>query len=171
MQKSTRKSKGWPLGPQPEHKKVKGKSPGIICPKCHAVFFDKHWHGSDALYQAYKTASEIVYEMCPEDKMIEEGHGETNYEGEAVFLNVPPGEVLEIVQQIRNIGKRAERRDPEDKIIKIDIKGRLIRVLTTENQLAVSIAKQVDKSHKGGKLEIKWSDGDQTARAVWEFKK
>ena len=171
MGEFTRKGKGRPLGPQPEHKKVKGKAPGIICPKCHAVYFDKHWHPAEKLAEAYAASENIIYELCPEDKEIADGHGEINYEGEAIFQDIPPGEVLEIVREIENIGKRAEHRDPEDKIIKIDVKGRQIRVLTTENQLAVSIGKQVGKSHKGGKLEIKWSKGNEPARAVWTHKK
>lgn len=171
MEKLNRKSKGWPLGPQPEHKKVKGKSSGIICPKCHAVFFDKRWHPAKDLAAAYAASDEIIHELCPEDKEIEKGRGVAGYEGEVILKNVPKGLFLEIIQEIRNIGKRAESRDPEDKIIKIENTAGVIRVLTTENQLAVGIAKQVARAHKGGDLEIKWSRGDQTARAVWEFKK
>jgi len=174
MEKINRKSKGWPLGPQPEHIKVKGKRPGIICPKCHAVYFEKRWHPARELAAAYAASEDIIYELCPEDKEMEKGHGAMGYEGELILKNVPNGSVVEITQEIRNIGKRAEARDPEDKIIKIDPSTSSglteIRVLTTENQLAVSIAKQVARAHKGGKLEIKWSKADQPARAVWTYK-
>lgn len=175
MEKISRKSKGWPLGPQPEHKKSKSKPPGIICPKCHAVYYNKRWHPAKDLAEAYAAWENIIHELCPEDKEIEKGRGIAGYEGEVILKNIPNGSAVEIIQEIRNIGKRAEARDPEDKIIKIDSSVSLgqvtIRVLTTENQLAVSIAKQVARAHKGGNLEIKWSDGDQMARAVWEYKK
>lgn len=170
MQKFNRKGKGWPLGPQPEHKKIKGKASGIICPKCHAVYFDKRWHPASELDKAYAVSENIVYELCPEDKEAEKGHGTMGYEGEVIFKNVPNGLAAEFEQEIRNIGKRAESRDPEDRIIKIEKTAGGIRVLTTENQLAASIGKQVAAAHKGGHLEIKWSDGDQTARVVWIYK-
>ncbi len=170
MEKKNSKSKGWPLGPQSEHKKVKGKSPGIICPKCHAVYFDKHWHPAEDVAAAYAASDEIIHELCPEDKEMEKNHGAMGYEGEVILKNIPSKLSTETVQEIRNIGKRAEARDPEDKIIKIEQNAGVIRVLTTENQLAISIAKQVARAHKGGNLEIKWSNGDQTARAVWTYK-
>lgn len=170
MEKTNSKSKGWPLGPTSNDKKVKGKVPGMICPKCHAVYFDKRWHPAKELDKAYAASENIIYELCQEDKEMAKGHGVTGYEGEVIFKNVPNGLVVEFEQEIRNIGKRAESRDPEDRIIKIEKTSGGIRVLTSENQLAVGIAKQVARAHKGGNLEIKWSDGDQVARAVWTYK-
>jgi hypothetical protein len=67
----------------------------------------------------------------------------------------------------RNVGRRAQARDPEDRIIKInDAPGGAV-VTTTENQLAVSIGKQIDRARKGGKLDITWSQGDKPVRVRW----
>ncbi|MBU1180037.1 hypothetical protein KJ885_03775 [Patescibacteria group bacterium] len=153
-----------------EHQKKKGKSPVLICPKCHAVYFDKHWHDNRFLSQAYKWNKGVEYEMCPEDRQIKEGKGRVNYEGELILSSIPQNLIMEIARQIRNIAKRAEKRDPLDKAMRIEIKKSGIRVLTTENQLAVSIGKQIDQSHKGGKLEINWSERDKPARVVWKYK-
>ena len=147
-----------------------GESPVKICPKCHAVYFDKHWHNNKFLHQAYSWHTKVGYELCPEDKWLAGSGSAINYEGEVVLKRLPKEKMQEIVQQIRNIGKRAENRDPEDKIIKIEIKSNQIRVLTTENQMAVGIAKQVADAHKGGELDIKWSNNDQLARAEWSYK-
>lgn len=171
MQKYNRKGVGRPLGPEPEHKKAKGKSPGIICPKCHAVYFGKRWHPAKELGSAYAASEEIVYELCPEDKEMAKGHGVMGYEGEIILKNIPNGLIAEFEQEIRNIGKRAESRDPEDKIIKIEKIAGGIRVLTSENQLAASMGKQIARAHKGGQLEIKWSKQDKAARVIWEYKK
>lgn len=160
-----------PHRPSSEHQKQKGMSPVKICPKCHAVYFDKHWHSSKFLEQAYKWNKGVDYELCPEDKWIKRGKGKVNFEGEVILKNIPKDKLTEIAQQIRNIAKRAKSRDPQDKIMKLEISARKIRVLTTENQLASSIGKQIDRAHKGGKLEIKWGHKDKLVRVLWEYKK
>lgn len=169
MNKFNRKGKGWPLGPATEHKKIKGQAPGVICPECHAVYFSKRWHPAREL-RGVKTAEKLIYKLCPEDALIAKGGGVMNYEGEFILKNVPNGSVAEIIQEIRNIGKRAASRDPEDKIIKIERTADGLRVLTSENQLAAAIGKQVARAHKGGQLEIKWSKTDAPARVVWTHK-
>jgi hypothetical protein len=162
MEKTNHKGKGWPLGPQPEHIKTKGKKKTIICPKCRAVYFDKHWHYGGGLYKFVGEGARE--ELCPEDKTA----SAVSYGGELILKNIPPAHKEDILNQIRNISKRAEARDPEDKIIKIEIKGGgQIRVFTTENQLAANLGRQIDKAHKGGKLEIKWSKTDKLARVIW----
>ena len=74
---------------------------------------------------------------------------------------------LEVVNLVKNIGKRAQLRNPEDQIIKIEDKNDAIRITTTDNQLAVSIGKQVDAAFKGGKLKVVWSREDAPARIRW----
>ena len=166
----TRAGKDQPRVPSREHIKKKGRSPVLICPKCHAVYFDKHWHSNKFLSQAYKWNLRVEYVLCSEDKLIKAGKKQVDFGGEVLFYKIPKNKMQEIVQQIRNIGKRGRLRDPQDKIIKIEVGARQIRVLTTENQLAVSIGKQIDRAHKGGELKIKWSHKDKPARVVWEYK-
>ncbi|MBU4421620.1 hypothetical protein L6259_03300 [Candidatus Parcubacteria bacterium] len=168
-QDSTRRGADKPRFPSSEHKK--GKTAVLICPKCHAVYFDKHWHDNEFLSQAYKWNRGVSYQLCPEDKLIMQGGGKVNYEGELVLSRIPQDLLMEIAREVRNIAKRAKKRDPEDKAMRIEIKKSSIRVLTTENQLAVSIGKQIDHAHKGGELEIKWSERDKLARVFWKHKK
>src|SRR3989344_328087 len=107
---NNRKSEKW------WHSEFKEAYPMKACNRCHAVYYDQHWHHEPALYE--KVAG---------------------------------------TQMVRNIRSRASNRDPQDQIIKIEDKGDTIRITTTENQLAVSLAKQVARAHKGGKLDIKFS--------------
>lgn len=148
---------------------VKGKKPVAVCTSCHAVYFDEHWHTSPKLYEAYKGRPGVREDLCSECTWIKAGfHGIINYEGEARFMNLANPEMkTEVIHQARNIGARATKRDPEDQIIKIEDKGDWVRVTTTENQLAISIGKQIHSAHKGGKLQIKWSQEDAPARVVW----
>jgi hypothetical protein len=67
----------------------------------------------------------------------------------------------------RNVANRAGRRDPEDRIIKIVDAGESVVIYTTENQLAVSIGKQIHSARKGGTLVITWSHQDKPVRVRW----
>lgn len=149
-------------------KEVKGEKPLTLCTRCHAVYFDEHWHAGKGLYEASKGRKSVREVLCPECLNITINKGGDGYEGEVVLKGLDDLEQRgEVIREVRNIGRRAARRDPEDQIIKIEDRGSTIRVTTTENQLAVSIGKQVDRAHKGGKLEIKWSKEDMVARVVW----
>lgn len=152
-----------------EHE-VKGKKPLRVCSRCGAVYFDEHWHtipNFEKIYKKMMPKKSVAKELCVECKWIVGGKGKTGWEGELVLENLIPDDKKEILNLVRNVGKRAFLRDPEDQVIKIEDMGRKVRVTTTENQLAVSIGKQVARAFKGGKLEIKWSAEDAPARVRW----
>lgn len=146
---------------------VKTHKGDAICRRCHAVYFDKHWHSDKKLYNEFRVYYHAAEILCGECKMIMEKDG---YGGEVILKNIKTTDKSEIIQEIKNIGDRAFRRDPEDQIIKIEDKGKSVRVTTTENQLALSLGKQISASHKGGKLEIKLSKEDKLTRVVWTAK-
>ncbi len=141
------------------------------CNRCHAVYYDQHWHHEPTLYERVAGKELDKNILCPECLWIKAGfHGLVDFEGEVLLRGIPDEQVKrEIINEIRNIGKRAVKRDPEDQIIKIEDKGETVRVTTTENQLAISIGKQVASAHKGGKLEIKLSKEDKPVRIVWNY--
>ncbi len=149
---------------------VKGKEPLKICPRCGAVYFDEHWHTIPNFMKIYKkmfSPPPLVEELCAEDKWIAAGKDGTGWEGELILENLVSEDKKEILNLARNVAKRAFLRDPEDQIIKIEDRGGEVRITTTENQLAVSIGKQIADAFKGGKLEIIWSDEDAPARVRW----
>lgn len=153
------------------HSEFKEAYPMKACNRCHAVFYDNHWHHEPALYERVAGNQLDKNIFCPECTWIKAGfHGIVNFEGEVLLKGVPSEQVKkEIINEIRNIGTRASNRDPQDQIIKIEDKGDTIRITTTENQLAISIGKQVARAHKGGKLDIKLSKEDKPVRIVWQF--
>lgn len=150
-------------------KEIMGKKPIAFCKRCHAVYFDEHWHTSPKLYEQNRRRTGVREDLCSECTWIKAGlAGIVNYEGEVLLKNLTDAEMkVDVIRQVRSIGRRATLRDPEDQIIKIEDRGVIVRVTTTENQLAASIGRQVASAHKGGKLEIKWSREDAPARVVW----
>lgn len=155
-----------------EHE-IKGKKSLRVCSRCGAVYFDEHWHTIPNFGEIYKKMlpkKSVVRELCAECKWIQGGKDQTGWEGELVLENLVPDDKKGILNLIRNVGKRALLRDPEDQIIKIDDRGKKVIITTTENQLAVSIGKQIASAFKGGRLEIIWSDEDAPARVRWTRK-
>ncbi len=157
------------------HKKNLGKEPVLVCERCHAVYYDEHWHTwstAKKLVDLLLKKQMIKEILCSECANIKRGHGGVeSYEGEVLLRGLTDSkEKTEIFNLVRNVGKRATLRDPEDQIIKIEDRGESARITTTENQLAISIGKQVARSHKGGILEIKFSETDYPARVVWTRK-
>jgi NMD protein affecting ribosome stability and mRNA decay len=153
---------------------VKKKKTLRQCSRCGAVYLDNHWHTIPDFAKIYARSlpkKEITKELCAECNWIKGGKDKTGWEGELILENLVPEEKNEILNLVRNVGKRAFLRDPEDQIIKIEDMGSKVRITTTENQLAASIGKQVSWAFKGGKLEIKWSDEDAPARVKWTRKK
>ncbi len=161
------------IAPSWWEKEVKGKEPLRVCSRCGAVYFDEHWHtipNFEKIYKKMLSPKPVTKELCVECKWIVGGKNKTGWEGELILENLVPEEKSEMINLVRNVGARAFKRDPEDQIIKIEDMGRKVRVTTTENQLAVSIGKQIARAFKGGNLEIKWSDEDAPARVVWTRK-
>jgi len=162
-------------------KEVKGLKSIRRCKECGAVYFDEHWHTIPDFWEIYKKMLpkiKIIEDLCFECKWIKSGHldrkygwaGKEGWEGEVILDNLVAKDKAEILNLVRNVGKRATKRDPEDRIISIEDKGKRVIIRTTENQLAVSIGKQVSRAFKGGNMEIKWSHEDEPARVRWTRK-
>jgi hypothetical protein len=163
------------IAPDWWEREVKGKKPLRICSRCQAVYFDEHWHTLPDFLKKYKkmfSPRPLIKELCSECKWIKESGAEAkiHWEGEIVLDNLISEDKGEILNLVRNVGKRAIKRDPEDQIIRIKDEGRRAIITTTENQLAVSIGKQVARAFKGGNLEINWSHEDAPARVKWTRK-
>lgn len=127
-----------------------------ICPKCWNVYFKKGWHSPNAkLYEKKEVkGKKALFILCPADKMITQGL----YEGEIQIQNVPEKYEVELLHLVANYGARAKMRDPQDRIIEIQKTKEGLRITTTENQLAVQLAKKLKSVFKGMKISsIKYS--------------
>jgi hypothetical protein len=153
-----------------ETKKRKGM---MMCGNCAAVYFDGHWHTIPAMASTLKGGRKpvdaaICYECHCAAGIIDRKEG---FEGILTLDGLEDAaEKAEILATARNFGKRATKRDPNDRVINIDDRGARVIITTTENQMAVGMGKAVDASHKGGKLRISWSDDDLPVRVYWKRK-
>lgn len=159
-------------------REIKPKPLLAICQKCQAVFYDKKWHTKTGLKNHLKNKTEVKKtgfagwfaaqvkseKVCPACKQKKDFS-----EGVVYLKNIPGNKKGEILRLIANIGQRADARDREDRVVKIEEKEKQITVYTSENQLALSIAKQVARAHKGGELEIKFSKNEEAVRVYWEY--
>ncbi len=159
-----------------------GKKDVAICKKCDAVYFHKSWHHKLEDYKQLSEEKAVNFLLCPACKMLEDN----KFEGQVIIENVPEEYKDDVSANIKNTGERAYKRDPMDRVSSIKYSpyggspsGRQvssdkskynIEVLTTENQLARNIARQIEKAFKGTKTDVRWSKEESVARIVVRFK-
>lgn len=141
----------------------KGKIDIVMCLECDSVYYEKSWHHRLEDYKQLSQDKRIKFLICPACRMIKD----KTYEGKVSIARPAQKNVeQDLLNLIENVGQRAFKRDPLDRIIEIKKTKDKIEVLTTENQLALSIAKQIKRAFKG-KLNIKWSDQEDVVRIDW----
>jgi len=154
----------WPKSPKEESEFGPGKADIVFCEYGEAVYYGKSWRHNLREYAHLREDKSVRVSLCPAHVMMKNGL----FEGEVILENMPADAHDEIVNLIKNIGERAYERDVLDRIIDIEDKGASIRVTTTENQLAISIGKQVARARKNSQIDIKLSNEEDTARVrVW----
>ena len=120
-----------------------------VCKKCKNILFKKEWHSSDKISVDMKQKI-TKFVICPACKIIETG----TYEGEVLVKNIPENIKTDLSNLIVGFGKRAELRDPQDRIIILEKSHNIWRITTTENQLAVKLAKKIDQTFKASSVDI-----------------
>jgi len=106
------------------------------------VLFKKEWHHPDSklLEQARLGWKKGVrFTTCPACMMIK-NH---TYEGEVIIRNIPKKFEGELFRLITAYCTRATKRDPQDRVIAIKKQRGGYRVTTTEDELAVKLAKKI----------------------------
>ena len=146
-----------------------GRREFIFCPYGEAVYFRKSWHHTRKFFTNppdFKKEKDIRFRECPAHEMLKN----KQYEGEVVVRNVPVAHQKELVGLVKNMGARAERRDILDRILNLKVKGRDVRVITSENQLAQKIANKIGEAFKK-KIDIKISHAkeEDTMRIRLDF--
>ena len=171
MSKLSRQIKGsWQPRVPKQRKEEQELGPGkiniLMCRECEVVYYYKSWHHRLEDYKELSEDKRIKFVLCPACQMIKD----KKYEGHVILKNPAQDKKKEILRLVKNIGERAFQRDPLDRIISIKNKSKDIEILTTENQLAISIGKQIKNAFKGS-LEIQWSHEESTARVIWNYEK
>ena len=144
---------------------VVGKEPAgfLVCSQCRAVFHNKHWQWNATLLAKHSgdKKTETIYPACKITRK-EEAEGVLELAG-----FVSEGQKQEILGLLKNAGQRAAERDPLDRIFAWDDAGKKIVVYTTENQLAISLGKQVKRAFNG-ELDISSSKNADVVKVKWQ---
>ena len=133
----------------------KSKKGLAVCPTCHNVKFKKEWHHPDSsLVVQSKIGWEkgVHFVTCPACTMGAKGL----YEGEITIVGVPPRLEGELAHLIAAYGARAIKRDPQDRVLNIKKIGKKWLVHTTEDELAVKLAKKIKGVFNKIDLEINY---------------
>lgn len=158
------KSKGSNYDPKSrKEKEDRGKGDVIICPICASVYWYKSWHHNLEGYKHLTEEKMVKFFLCPACTMVKN----KMFEGQ-VFIEHIPGEIRrEIENLIYHIADRAYARDPMDRLLDMrPSKNDGLEIRTSENQLAMSIAKEVASAHKHTKPEVRLSKDESSVR-VW----
>jgi hypothetical protein len=143
-----------------------GKKGVVICPNCKAAYYKKSWH-HDIAHLEGKEDMPVTFMLCPADQMIKN----KQYEGKVIVKNLPKEMEADVANLIKNAGFSAFEKEPMHRLISIEkVKGELI-TLTTENELAASIAKKIGSAYKKTGVKISFGrEPSDVAIAVVEFK-
>jgi hypothetical protein len=135
----------------------------MICPRCHAIYDNKHWHLNEEEYQRLAKDPTIPQELCPADDAIERGL----YDGQ-VTLTSPL--ILthqeEIVGLIRNTEQHIREHNPLARIASMKVEGDTIEVLTITPFLAERIGKELRKAYHG-QVEFSHPSRERFVRVTW----
>lgn len=148
--------------------KGRGQNPGkknkglTVCKTCGIYLTGKHWtHPTEA--KAVKEGAQVIFTLCPACRMAKDG----GFAGELVLKDFPGERKHMMLETIKNSGNQAFRQNPLHRVLNVTESKSQIRVLTTENQLAVRLGKEVERAF-GGNLEIHWSKDDEPVYVVWK---
>jgi len=165
--KSQRIREGWnppqrgPKALKEENEAGPGRQEFVFCPGCGIVYYHKSWHHALEDWRHLKGDERIKFVLCPACLMIKG----KKFEGELTVSGLATRKLKEEIRgALENSGKLAFRRDPLDRIIEIEEKGNRLIVRTTENQLAVKLAKKI-KLTFGGKMTVSHSREEDVIRA------
>lgn len=143
-----------------------GRKPFLLCSECENVYWKKSWH-SDFPPKIVPEKRDVRFAVCPACKMAK---GRT-FEGQIIIRNVPVKVKKDLLNLIKNSDKQARAKDPQDRVLQIRAQGSNVEVQTSENQLAVRLAKKIAQTFiKPKKPKITYSrEGNDIARATITF--
>lgn len=126
-----------------------------VCSSCGNVYYHKEWrqpHRGEITH-ALREHTVVTRTLCPACSLISKGL----FEGELILRNVPTAIEQEVGRLIRGFGRRATQRDSQHRIVTLERGKVLWRITTTENQLAVKLAKKIRETFKKAVLTISYS--------------
>lgn len=129
------------------------KAGAAICPQCKNIHYMKKWHHPSDAAVSDIIVKDAESELCPACHMIKNNL----YEGEIIVENFPEQHQAELQGLVKNFGDTATQRDPQDRLIAIEKSPAGFRITTTENQLAIRIAKKIKDVFNTVDMQIRYS--------------
>jgi len=143
-----------------DRQELKAKKGLKVCKSCQAVFYKKSWHHpgpeqsmvQDKSHLKPKTYN-LKPSLCPACQMIKNHQ----FEGEIAITNFSENYPQELINLIKNFCQRAYEIDSMDRLIGIKKTKDGLIITTTENQLAVKLAKKIKDVFKKVQIKISYS--------------
>lgn len=142
----------------------------IFCSGCGAFHYQKAWHCNKNkkplsigdLPKGEKTKSQKLV-LCPACKMIKD----KEFAGQLTIINFPAASKDSLVKLIDNFCQRARERNSLHRLIGIrNVNGDLVAT-TTENQLAVKLAKKIKEVFNKYKIQMKISYSPEPSETAY----
>ena len=133
-----------------------------MCERCGAVYLHKTWRAGERTRRTSRVG--VAWTLCPACAQV----AEQEYFGRVrVMGELTPDLETEVWRRIQNVEARARHTQPERRTVRIDREREGIEVLTTTQELAHRIARELEKAF-GGKARYAWSDRDGSLEATWQ---
>jgi NMD protein affecting ribosome stability and mRNA decay len=132
----------------------------VACERCGAVFSRRTWRRDRT--PTHALLARAVWRICPACQQVRR----EEYLGR-VLVRGPYAAAHEsaIRRRIENVARRAERTQPERRIVSIERQGDTLEVLTTSQKLAHRIVHELKKVFRGH-ASYSWSN-DGSLFATW----
>lgn len=139
----------------------------LVCRRCANAFFKKRWHkGLSVLPERVRATQHIALTVCPACDMMQR----KLFEGEITIRNAPAKDRDGILRLAAAFGNRTLHKDPQDRISGIRHSNGTIRITTTENQLAVRLAKKIAQAFSAGRPVIAYAkEPQEVVRIILSF--
>lgn len=149
------------------HESPKGKHGIVFCSTCNAVYYKKSWHHNLRYYKNLREDLAVSFAICPACLAIKNNE----YEGRIVIINVPKNIAEHLGNLVHAFTHRAYQKDPMDRLIAMKKTDDGMEITTTENQLAVRLAKKIEDVFKKSTARITYarSSKDKAVDIKMEF--
>ena len=145
----------------------KGKQGIIFCAVCNAVYYKKAWHHNLRYYKNLREDLNVSFATCPACTAIKNNE----FEGRITINNVPKHIAEHLENLVHAFTHRAYQKDPMDRLIAMKKTNGGMEITTTENQLAVKLAKKIEEVFKKSTAKISYarSSRDKAVDIKMEF--
>jgi len=158
----------FPVQATRKDKSFSGKKGVIFCPNCHSVYYRKAWHHSQNKVPSFlpnrqADKFQVLRKLCSACLMIKN----KEFAGQLTIVNFPLALKTDLIKLIDNFCQRAYRNNTLHRLIDIKNINNDLVVATTENQLAVKLAKKIKEVFNKNKIQLKISYSPEPNNAVY----